>query len=185
MLSIRRCRVSPTPLMRHRSSSFKRCSGGFQGVRGAVSHPEGLTHKTPVQIGLYAHTLVRTALPLVIDRGCDSCLPPPPSRRWCSEGMQWMRPSASLCRCATYSGRLACAQILTAADSIGVRGFLCRILDGDFGEFIFQALEWIGLLWERVRGAQRARAHRSRTAARIKVCFRAALGWPCPLAPPR
>ena len=31
--------------------------------------PEDLTHRTTAQIGLYAHTLVRAALPLVIDRG--------------------------------------------------------------------------------------------------------------------
>jgi hypothetical protein len=48
-----------------------------------------------------------------------------------------MRLSASLCGCATYRGRLSCAQILEAADSIGVTRFLCRILDTDFGEFFF------------------------------------------------
>ncbi len=46
----------------------------------------------------------------------------------------------SLCRCATYSGWLSYAQILEAADSIGVTRFLCRILDMDFREFIYQAL---------------------------------------------
>ncbi len=70
----------------------------------------------------------------------NSCLPPPPSRRWCSEGRQWIRSGASLCGCATYSSRLSCAQILEAADSIGVTRFLCRILDMDFGEFVFPAL---------------------------------------------
>jgi hypothetical protein len=48
-----------------------------------------------------------------------------------------MRSGASLCRCATYSGRLSYAQILEAADSVGVTVFLCRILDTDFGEFDF------------------------------------------------
>ncbi len=54
-----------------------------------------------------------------------------------------MHPSASLCGCATYSGRLSCAQILEAADSIGVTGFLCRILDMDFGEFFFLPSTWV------------------------------------------
>jgi hypothetical protein len=49
-----------------------------------------------------------------------------------------MHPRASLCSCATDSGQLSCAQILEAADSIGVRGFLCRILDMDFGELLFR-----------------------------------------------
>jgi hypothetical protein len=40
-----------------------------------------------------------------------------------------------LCGCTTYSGRLSYAQILEAADSIGVTRFLCRILDMDFREF--------------------------------------------------
>jgi hypothetical protein len=48
-----------------------------------------------------------------------------------------MRLGASACRCATYSGRLSCAQILEAANSIGVTRFLCRILDIDFGELLF------------------------------------------------
>jgi hypothetical protein len=43
-------------------------------------------------------------------------------------------PGVSLCRCATHSGRLSCAQILEATDSIGVTRFLCRILDTDFGK---------------------------------------------------
>ena len=51
-----------------------------------------------------------------------------------------MHPSASLCRCATCSGWLSYAQILEAADSIGVTRFLCRILDMDFREFLFQKL---------------------------------------------
>jgi hypothetical protein len=38
-------------------------------------------------------------------------------------------------RCAIYSGRLSCAQILEAADTIGVTTFLFRILDTDFGVF--------------------------------------------------
>src|SRR3712207_2245420 len=82
------------------------------------------------------HTLLRVWNP----GGLDSWLPPPPSRRWCSEERQWMHPHASLCRCATYSGRLSCAQILEAADSIGVTRFLCRILNMDFREFTFYSL---------------------------------------------
>jgi hypothetical protein len=39
--------------------------------------------------------------------------------------------------CTTYRGRLSHAQILEAADSIGVARFLCRILDMAFREFIF------------------------------------------------
>jgi hypothetical protein len=59
-----------------------------------------------------------------------------------------MRPSASLCRCATYSGRLSCAQILKAADSIGVGGFLCRILNTDFYEkALFVKVDVATALW--------------------------------------
>jgi hypothetical protein len=62
----------------------------------------------------------------------NSCLPP--YGRY-PGAVTRICPSASLYRCAIYSGRLFCTQILEAADTIGVTTFLCRILDTAFGVF--------------------------------------------------
>src|SRR5215216_714670 len=62
----------------------------------------------------------------------NSCLPP--YGRY-PGAVTRICPSASLYRCAIYSGRLSCTQILEAADTIGVTTFLCRILDTAFGVF--------------------------------------------------
>jgi hypothetical protein len=43
-----------------------------------LDDPEDITGETRAQIGLYAHTLVRTTLPLVIDRGPKLLVTPAP-----------------------------------------------------------------------------------------------------------
>jgi hypothetical protein len=47
------------------------------------------------------HTPVRPTAPLVANRGANSCYPSPASE---SEGVPCIGPSASLWRCAIYSG---------------------------------------------------------------------------------
>ena len=72
----------PLPIPSHHAPELLKASlNVVVGEELALDGPEDLAHKTTAQIGLCLHTLVRAALPLVIDRGPNSWLPPPPSRR--------------------------------------------------------------------------------------------------------
>ncbi len=72
----------------------------------------------------YTHTELRTAGALIIESGCitPATLAPFPHRYRRSDGMPRMHAGASLCTCASYSGRPWGDKVLEVAGYRGVPG---------------------------------------------------------------